>query len=72
MHGSFWGVLNKKSSTKDLEPVPGESNQFIAYVAYPIDLFDYGPIDPIIIHIFYQKKIREFLIPKPVMRIFRN
>ena len=28
----------------DLEPVPGESNQFIAYVAYPIDLFEEGSV----------------------------
>jgi ribulose-bisphosphate carboxylase large chain len=31
-------------STTDLEPVPGESNQFIAYVAYPIDLFEEGSV----------------------------
>nr|AEW12993.1 ribulose-1,5-bisphosphate carboxylase/oxygenase large subunit [Strombomonas acuminata] len=28
----------------DLEPVPGESNQYIAYVAYPIDLFEEGSV----------------------------
>lgn len=42
----FWEI---DISTKDLEPVPGESNQYIAYVAYPIDLFDYEPRGSIII-----------------------
>ncbi|KAL9989823.1 putative ribulose-bisphosphate carboxylase [Helianthus debilis subsp. tardiflorus] len=27
-----------------LEPVPGEDNQFIAYVAYPLDLFEEGSV----------------------------
>lgn len=27
-----------------LEPVPGEANQFIAYVAYPLDLFEEGSV----------------------------
>jgi len=36
-----------KGRCYDLEPVPGEANQYIAYVAYPIDLFDYEPIAPI-------------------------
>lgn len=33
-----------KGRCYDLEPVPGESNQFIAYVAYPIDLFEEGSV----------------------------
>ena len=39
-----------KNSTENLEPVPGESNQYIAYVAYPIDLFDCASINPICIY----------------------
>ncbi|KAL0771688.1 hypothetical protein Bca101_036839 [Brassica carinata] len=27
-----------------IEPVPGEENQFIAYVAYPLDLFEEGSV----------------------------
>ncbi|KAJ0922563.1 Ribulose bisphosphate carboxylase large chain [Helianthus annuus] len=27
-----------------LEPVPGEDNQFIAYIAYPLDLFEEGSV----------------------------
>ncbi|KAI7757201.1 hypothetical protein M8C21_010012 [Ambrosia artemisiifolia] len=27
-----------------LEPVPGEDNQYIAYVAYPLDLFEEGSV----------------------------
>lgn len=42
MHDLFGGFVKITSSTGDLEAVPNESNQFIAYVAYPIDLFDYG------------------------------
>ena len=28
----------------DIEPVPGEDNQYIAYVAYPLDLFEEGSV----------------------------
>ena len=31
-----------KGRCYDLEPVPGEDNQYIAYIAYPIDLFEEG------------------------------
>ncbi|AGY56915.1 form I ribulose bisphosphate carboxylase large subunit [Gloeobacter kilaueensis] len=33
-----------KGRAYDIEPVPGESNQFICYVAYPLDLFEEGSI----------------------------
>ena len=33
-----------KGRCYDLEPVPGEDNQYIAYVAYPIDLFEEGSV----------------------------
>lgn len=33
-----------KGRCYDLEPVPGEENQYIAYVAYPIDLFEEGSV----------------------------
>jgi ribulose-bisphosphate carboxylase large chain len=28
----------------DIEPVPGEDNQYIAYVASPVDLFEEGSV----------------------------
>nr|YP_010700482.1 ribulose-1,5-bisphosphate carboxylase/oxygenase, large subunit [Strombomonas costata]WCH63621.1 ribulose-1,5-bisphosphate carboxylase/oxygenase, large subunit [Strombomonas costata] len=38
-------VLDKyKGRCFDLEPVPGESNQYIAYIAYPIDGFEEGSV----------------------------
>eukprot|EP01018_Ginkgo_biloba_P024374 Gb_37464 [translate_table: standard] len=33
-----------KGRCYDIEPVPGEENQFIAYVAYPLDLFEEGSV----------------------------
>ena len=33
-----------KGRCYDIEPVPGEDNQFIAYVAYPLDLFEEGSV----------------------------
>jgi ribulose-bisphosphate carboxylase large chain len=33
-----------KGRCYDLEPVAGEENQYIAYVAYPIDLFEEGSV----------------------------
>ena len=33
-----------KGRCYDIEPVPGEENQYIAYVAYPIDLFEEGSV----------------------------
>jgi ribulose-bisphosphate carboxylase large chain len=33
-----------KGRCYDLEPVPGEDNQYIAYVAYPLDLFEEGSV----------------------------
>lgn len=33
-----------KGRCYDLEPVPGEENQYIAYVAYPLDLFEEGSV----------------------------
>jgi len=33
-----------KGRCYDIEPVAGEDNQFIAYVAYPIDLFEEGSV----------------------------
>lgn len=33
-----------KGRCYDIEPVPGEDNQYIAYVAYPIDLFEEGSV----------------------------
>eukprot|EP00850_Spirogloea_muscicola_P024240 SM000511S17828 [mRNA] locus=s511:1799:4905:- [translate_table: standard] len=33
-----------KGRCYDLEPVAGEENQFIAYVAYPLDLFEEGSV----------------------------
>jgi len=33
-----------KGRCYDLEPVPGEENQYIAYIAYPIDLFEEGSV----------------------------
>lgn len=45
MHGSQGGFLRDQDPTKDLEPVPGEGgNQYIAYIAYPIDLFEEGSV----------------------------
>lgn len=43
-HGSFEGRIVKHRSIRYLEPVPGESNQYIAYIAYPIDLFEEGSV----------------------------
>ncbi len=38
-------IFNKyKGRCYDLEPVPGESNQYAAYVTYPIDLFKEGSV----------------------------
>ncbi|XP_057865408.1 ribulose bisphosphate carboxylase large chain-like [Cryptomeria japonica] len=31
-----------KGRCYDIEPIPGEESQFIAYVAYPLDLFEEG------------------------------
>jgi ribulose-bisphosphate carboxylase large chain len=31
-----------KGRCYDIEPVPGEDNQYIAYIAYPVDLFEEG------------------------------
>ncbi|KAH7443685.1 hypothetical protein KP509_02G046100 [Ceratopteris richardii] len=43
-----WGVaVAAESSTGrcyDIEPVAGEENQYIAYVAYPLDLFEEGSV----------------------------
>ena len=33
-----------KGRCYDLEAVPGETNQYIAYVAYPLDLFEEGSV----------------------------
>ena len=33
-----------KGRCYDIESVPGEENQFIAYVAYPLDLFEEGSV----------------------------
>ena len=33
-----------KGRCYDIEPVPGEENQYIAYVAYPLDLFEEGSV----------------------------
>jgi len=33
-----------KGRCYDIEPVPGEDNQYIAYVAYPLDLFEEGSV----------------------------
>ncbi|KAI5438038.1 hypothetical protein KIW84_023956 [Lathyrus oleraceus] len=33
-----------KGRCYEIEPVPGEDNQFIAYVAYPLDLFEEGSV----------------------------
>jgi ribulose-bisphosphate carboxylase large chain len=33
-----------KGRCYDLEPVPGEDDQYIAYVAYPLDLFEEGSV----------------------------
>jgi ribulose-bisphosphate carboxylase large chain len=33
-----------KGRCYDIEPVSGEDNQFIAYVAYPVDLFEEGSV----------------------------
>ena len=33
-----------KGRCYDIEPVPGEDNQYIAYIAYPIDLFEEGSV----------------------------
>ena len=33
-----------KGRCYDLEPVPGEDNQYIAYVAYTLDLFEEGSV----------------------------
>ena len=33
-----------KGRCYDIEPVPGEDNQFIVYVAYPLDLFEEGSV----------------------------
>ena len=33
-----------KGRCYDIEPVPGEDNQYICYVAYPLDLFEEGSI----------------------------
>ncbi|XP_059073328.1 NAD(P)H-quinone oxidoreductase subunit H, chloroplastic-like [Cryptomeria japonica] len=33
-----------KGRCYDIEPVPGEESQFIAYVAYPLDLFEEGSV----------------------------
>jgi len=33
-----------KGRCYDIEPVPGEDNQYIAYVAYPVDLFEEGSV----------------------------
>ena len=33
-----------KGRCYDLEPVPGEDNQYIAYIAYPLDLFEEGSV----------------------------
>jgi len=33
-----------KGRCYDIEPVPGEENQYIAYIAYPIDLFEEGSV----------------------------
>merc|ERR1712113_752961 len=35
---------NYKGRCFDLEAVPGEDNMYIAYVAYPLDLFEEGPV----------------------------
>jgi ribulose-bisphosphate carboxylase large chain len=35
---------NYKGRCYDLEPVPGEENQYICYVAYPLDLFEEGSV----------------------------
>jgi ribulose-bisphosphate carboxylase large chain len=33
-----------KGRCYDIEPVPGEDNQYIAYIAYPVDLFEEGSV----------------------------
>ena len=33
-----------KGRCYDIEPVPGEENQYIAYIAYPLDLFEEGSV----------------------------
>ncbi|KAG6539820.1 hypothetical protein Mapa_018866 [Marchantia paleacea] len=33
-----------KGRCYDIDPVPGEENQYIAYVAYPLDLFEEGSV----------------------------
>ena len=33
-----------KGRCYDIEPVAGEDNQYIAYIAYPIDLFEEGSV----------------------------
>jgi ribulose-bisphosphate carboxylase large chain len=37
-------VLIVKGRCYDIEPVAGEENQYIAYVAYPLDLFEEGSV----------------------------
>jgi ribulose-bisphosphate carboxylase large chain len=33
-----------KGRCYDIEPVAGEDNQYIAYIAYPLDLFEEGSV----------------------------
>lgn len=33
-----------KGRCYEVEPVPGEDNQYICYVAYPLDLFEEGSV----------------------------
>jgi ribulose 1,5-bisphosphate carboxylase large subunit-like protein len=50
-----------KGRCYDLEPVPGESNQYIAYVAYPIDLFEEGSVTNLLTSCESQRSFIYFL-----------
>ena len=38
------GIIRNKGRCYHIEPVAGEESQFIAYVAYPLDLFEEGSV----------------------------
>jgi ribulose-bisphosphate carboxylase large chain len=45
-----------KGRCYDIEPVAGEDNQYIAYIAYPLDLFEEGSVT--LIHFNRRKRFR--------------
>jgi len=50
-----------------IEPVPGEDNQFICYVAYPLDLFEEGSVTNMFTSI-----VGKYLVSKPyVLYVWR-